>query len=59
MEIGQLVFIAVAVLAILGLRWLRACAPWDFGVPARLAPAYAIGSFASFWFIERLVLAFQ
>ncbi|MGH6909000.1 MAG: HupE/UreJ family protein [Phenylobacterium sp.] len=58
-EIGQLAFIGVAVLAILGLRWLRAQAPWSLATPARLAPAYAIGSFASFWFIERLSLVLQ
>lgn len=58
-EIGQLAFIGVAVLAILGLRWLRARAPWSLAAPARLAPAYAIGSFASFWFIERLALVIQ
>ena len=58
-EIGQLAFIGAAVLAILGLRWVRAQAPWDLALSARLAPAYAIGSFASFWFIERLSLAFQ
>lgn len=58
-EIGQLAFIGVAILAILGLRWLRARAPWSLAAPARLAPAYAIGSFASFWFIERLALVIQ
>jgi hydrogenase/urease accessory protein HupE len=58
-EIGQLAFIGVAVVAILGLRWLRAQTPWNLAAPARLAPAYAIGSFASFWFIERLALVVQ
>lgn len=58
-EIGQLAFIGVAVAAILGLRWLRARLPWDLAPASRLAPAYAIGCFASFWFIERLTLAFQ
>ena len=58
-EIGQLAFIGVAVLAILGLRWLRAQAPWNLATPARLAPAYAIGGLASFWFIERLALVVQ
>jgi len=58
-EIGQLAFIGVAVLAILGLRRLRALAPWNLATPARLAPAYAIGSFASFWLIERLALVVQ
>ncbi len=58
-EIGQLAFIGVAILVILGLRRLRAVGPWNLAVTARLAPAYAIGSFASFWFIERLAMAFQ
>lgn len=58
-EIGQLAFIGVAVVAILGLRRLSARLPWDFAPAARMAPAYAIGCFASFWFIERLTLVFQ
>ncbi len=58
-ELGQLAFIGVAVLAILALRRLRALAPWNMATPARLAPAYAIGSFASFWFIERLSLVIR
>jgi hydrogenase/urease accessory protein HupE len=58
-EIGQLAFIGVAVLAILGLRWLRAQSPWTLAAPARLAPAYAMGSFASFWFIARLALVIR
>ncbi len=58
-EIGQLAFIGAAILVILGLRRLRAQAGWDPAAFARLAPAYAIGVFATYWFIERLTVAFQ
>jgi hypothetical protein len=57
-EIGQLMFIAAAVAAILALRWLRARVRLDLAAPARLAPPYAIGCLAAFWFIERLSAAF-
>jgi hydrogenase/urease accessory protein HupE len=57
-EIGQLMFIAAAVAAIYALRWLRAHIRLDLTTPARLAPPYVIGSFAAFWFIERLTAAF-
>jgi hydrogenase/urease accessory protein HupE len=57
-EIGQLMFIAAAVAAILGLRWVRANVRLDLSVPARLVPAYGIGGFAAYWFIERLGAAF-
>jgi hydrogenase/urease accessory protein HupE len=58
-EIGQLAFIALAVVMILILRRLRERLPWDLAPAARLTPAYGIGCFASFWFIERLIVAFQ
>jgi hydrogenase/urease accessory protein HupE len=58
-EIGQLAFIALAVVMILILRRLRERLPWNLAPAARLTPAYGIGCFASFWFIERLVVAFQ
>jgi len=52
-EIGQVLFIAVASIALLGLaRLLRDPPPWT-----RLIAPYAIGSFASYWFIERFLLA--
>lgn len=61
-EIGQLMFIAAAVLAILALRWIRPRlelellqSRWD--AVSRVAPPYVIGSFAAFWFIERLTAA--
>jgi hydrogenase/urease accessory protein HupE len=57
-EIGQLLFIAAAVGAILALRRARAWIALDLSLPARLAPPYAIGGFAAFWFIERLGAAF-
>ena len=58
-EIGQLAFIGLAVMTILILRRLRERLSWDLAPAARLTPAYVIGCFASFWFIERLVVAFQ
>ncbi|CAN7404571.1 HupE/UreJ family protein [Phenylobacterium sp. LjRoot219] len=60
-EAGQLLFVAVCVLAMLALGRLRARLPagwparWD---ALRYVPPYAIGGFASFWFIERTVAAF-
>lgn len=61
-EIGQLMFIAAAVLAILALRWIRPRLKLDilqghWDAVARVAPSYVIGSFAAFWFIERLAAA--
>jgi len=58
-EIGQLIFVAVAIAVILLLRRLRAMTPRDLSQPARLVPAYAIGCFAAMWFIERVGVAFQ
>jgi len=52
-EIGQVLFIAAASLALLGLtKLLREPPPWT-----RLIAPYAIGSFAAYWFIERFLLA--
>lgn len=53
-EVGQLLFVGVALSAIavarlLPMRWRRS---------ARLAPAYAIGSLASFWVLQRLAAIF-
>lgn len=53
-EIGQLLFVALALAAIalvrlLPIRWPRA---------GRLVPAYAIGSLAAFWVFERLAAIF-
>ena len=52
-EVGQLLFIAVAgLLLLLVARFLRQPPAWS-----RLIAPYAIGSFASYWFIERFLLA--
>lgn len=52
-EIGQVLFIAAASLALLGLtKLLRDPPAWS-----RLIAPYAIGSFAAYWFIERFLLA--
>jgi hydrogenase/urease accessory protein HupE len=52
-EIGQLLFIAAAWLALAGVkRLMREPQPWT-----RLIAPYAIGSFAAYWFIERFLLA--
>jgi hydrogenase/urease accessory protein HupE len=58
-EIGQLMFVAAAIAVILALRRLRARLPLDLAIPARLAPAYVIGGFAAFWFLERAQAAFR
>ena len=57
-EIGQLAFIGAAVTAILVLRSVRGRLRFDLSIPARLVPPYAIGSFAAFWFVERLTAVF-
>jgi hypothetical protein len=49
-EAGQLAIIAIAAAALAGLRRLSPAALR----PAILASAYAIGSIAGFWFIERV-----
>ena len=55
-EIGQLGFIAVVLAAWAPLRRI----PWGaFMERARFVPAYAIGTVAAFWFIERSVLIAQ
>ena len=52
-EIGQLLFIAAASLVLLGVARLARRPPaWT-----RLVAPYAIGGFASYWFIERFLLA--
>ena len=52
-EIGQLLFIAAAGLVLMGItRLVRQPPAWS-----RLVAPYAIGSFASYWFIERFLLA--
>jgi len=51
-EIGQLLFVAVALAAVGVLRRL----PIQWPAPLRLAPAYAIGGLAAFWVWQRLLL---
>jgi len=52
-EVGQLLFIAAASAALLLIvRFLREPPAWS-----RLVAPYAIGCFASYWFIERFLLA--
>jgi hypothetical protein len=53
-EIGQLMFVAVALAAIWALRQVRRRLPYDSVAFARIAPAYVIGGFAAFWLIERI-----
>ncbi len=53
-EIGQLLFIGVAIGAIWLLRRARAWLTVDTTVFARVAPAYVIGCFAAYWLIERI-----
>ena len=56
-EVGQLMFIAVALAVIWLLRQVRARLPWDTALVARLAPAYVIGACAAYWLIERTLAA--
>ena len=56
-EVGQLMFIAVAIttmklLEVVGRDWTWRQSAW-----ARAAPAYAIGGLASYWLIERALAA--
>ncbi len=58
-EAGQLIFVGAAILMVLALRllWKRLPALW--ATMSRWAPPYAIGSFAAYWFIERVAVAFS
>ena len=58
-EIGQLMFIALAIAIILALRWVRKKLPFETVVLARLAPAYAIGGCATYWLFDRLIVAYS
>ncbi|HET9160774.1 MAG TPA: HupE/UreJ family protein [Caulobacteraceae bacterium] len=57
-EIGQLMFIAVAITLILALRWLRPKLGLDRPWLASALPAYAVGGMAAYWLIDRLATAF-
>ena len=50
-EIGQLAFIAVVLAAIVGLRRVR----WTSAARVTRLPAYAIGTLATYWTIDRIV----
>jgi HupE / UreJ protein len=53
-EIGQLLFVAIVLLAIAGLRRFSPRIPgW-----ARAAPAYGIGTMAAFWWLQRMAALF-
>jgi HupE / UreJ protein len=54
-EAGQLAFVLVYVLFVQSLRTLEIVWP----VPLRRIPPYAIGSVASFWFLQRCILIFS
>lgn len=56
-EIGQLLVISVALLALASFRWLasRGLPLVITPFPARLAPAYVIGPIAAFWVIQRVM----
>lgn len=58
-EAGQILFVAIAVAAWLGLRRMGERAPGVLEAGARLAPAYLIGPYAAFLFLDRLGAAFQ
>lgn len=56
-EIGQMVFIALAIGVIIGLRRARTYLPASYGAVSTYAPAYVIGGLASYWLIERTIAA--
>ena len=58
-EIGQLLFVGVAILVILMLRRLKPHLPEIWARMSGPAPSYTIGSFAAYWFIERVAIAFS
>lgn len=51
-EIGQLIFVA----AVLSLVWMLKGLRLDTQNWVRVAPAYVIGTLATYWFLERLLL---
>ena len=53
-EVGQLIFVFVMLLLMAGIKQLKFRFPeWIY-----ITPAYMIGTFAMYWFIERVVLIF-
>jgi hydrogenase/urease accessory protein HupE len=58
-EMGQLLFVGCAIGVILALRWVWPRVPSIWTEVSRRLPPYAIGSFAAYWFIERVTVAFS
>jgi hydrogenase/urease accessory protein HupE len=58
-ELGQIVFIALASAALWAVAWLVPRFVTRSPSWTRLVVPYAIGSFASYWFVERFLLAIQ
>lgn len=58
-EIGQMIFVGALVGLLLLGRRLLAGGPALQWPALRLAPSYLIGSFAAFWFLERVAAVFQ
>lgn len=57
-ELGQLIIVALVLGVIAAARLLPAELSGKLTARARLVPAYGIGSFAGFWFIERTLSLF-
>ncbi|MCC6473988.1 MAG: HupE/UreJ family protein [Burkholderiales bacterium] len=53
-ELGQLAFIAVALAAFAGGAWLLGRLRWSWPAGVASLPAYAIGSIAAFWTLQRI-----
>lgn len=57
-EVGQLLFVAAAIIAMLGMRQLLRFAPASWTAFTGRIPPYTIGILAVFWFLERTWTAF-
>ena len=58
-EIGQLAFVGVVLALIRVGQWAAARLQWTPPQWLRWIPAYAIGTMAGYWFIERVALVFR
>jgi hydrogenase/urease accessory protein HupE len=58
-EIGQLLFVGAAILAILMLRRMQHRVSAEFARIIEWVPPYAIGSFAALWFLGRTIAVFS
>jgi hydrogenase/urease accessory protein HupE len=56
-ETGQILFVGMAIMALMTFRPLRLWMPSAWDRLGKVLPPYAIGSFAAFWFIERTAAA--